>query len=118
MSQRPARPHLHAGWGRCHLNGGQPMPRRPTTTQRGYGTAHQKARAHALRTATPTQPCTRCARPLGTLDPALLHLDHSPDRTHYLGLAHAHCNTSAGAKARHRRHPPTQPKPTKRSRNW
>ncbi len=106
-------------FGVAALNGGKPMPRpHLTTTQRGYGTAHQRAKADALRVAYPTQPCTRCARPLGTLDPSQVHLDHAPDRTHYLGLAHAHCNTSAGAKARHARPTLATNKPTKRSRNW
>ena len=31
-------------------------------------------------------------------NPRALHLDHTDDRTRYRGLAHAHCNTTAGAR--------------------
>jgi hypothetical protein len=40
-------------------------------------------------------PCTRCQYPV-TRD-QLWHLDHSEDRSGYLGVAHARCNLQAGA---------------------
>lgn len=96
------------------------MPRRgPTTTQRGYGGQHQAARAWALSHYQQGQPCTRCGQAMWETDPRSLHLDHSDDRTHYLGLAHPTCNTRAGqAKAMRGRQPIDQQTETKRSRNW
>src|SRR5262245_60679877 len=41
------------------------------------------------------KPCVRCGRPLRRGD--AVDLDHRDDGRGYLGLAHAHCNRSAGA---------------------
>lgn len=63
-----------------------------------YDYAHVKARKAWAARHDPADPCTRCGHPLGAMGPGL-HLDHSPDRTYYLGFAHARCNVRAGAKA-------------------
>lgn len=65
------------------------------TTRRGYGTAHQRARRNALAAFQPGDPCTRCGLPMWKRTG--LELDHTDDRTGYLGLAHATCNRRAGA---------------------
>lgn len=65
---------------------------------RGYDKHHRAVRAAYQRTHHPANPCTRCHLPLGPWGPRL-HLDHNNTRTGYLGMAHAHCNSSAGATA-------------------
>lgn len=64
---------------------------RGTTTQRGYGHGHRKTRA-ALEAAVASgnTRCARCGRPIKPGQP--WDLDHTPDRTGYLGASHAHCN--------------------------
>lgn len=87
------------------------------TTMAGYGGAHQKARAQAIRDMVDGQLCTRCHQPMFRSEIKSLHLDHSDDRSGYLGLAHQACNTRAGqAKSMlGRRRLPAQ---THRSRQW
>lgn len=68
-----------------------------STTARGYGSDHAKARKAAAATHQPTDPCTRCGKPLGPMGP-WLHYDHNAQRTGYLGFAHSSCNRQAGAK--------------------
>jgi hypothetical protein len=63
---------------------------RGTTTQRGYGTSHQRARRQHAAAFRPGQPCARCGRPIATLEQA--DLGHNDDRTGYNGLEHAACN--------------------------
>jgi hypothetical protein len=71
-----------------------------------YGSAHAKARKAAAARHSPADPCTRCGHALGPMGPGL-HLDHSDDRSYYLGFAHGspcptcrvRCNVRAGAKA-------------------
>ena len=66
-----------------------------STTARGYGWAHQKARKAALPYAVGSA-CTRCG---GVIESTVgIHYDHSDDRTYYLGWAHASCNVKAGAR--------------------
>ena len=70
-----------------------PAHQRGTTTQRGYGTQHQKARATALAARQPGDTCWRCGEPLGADDTALA-LDHNDNnRALYNGLTHAQCNS-------------------------
>jgi hypothetical protein len=72
----------------------------PTTTARGYGSQHQAERAKWKRIIDRSGwPCARCPRRIQPGDD--WHLDHDEDRDSYLGPSHAHCNTSAGGKARH-----------------
>ena len=59
-----------------------------------YGAQHRALR-QALLPLAPGSPCTRCGRTLTVDD--LVDLDHTDDRTGYLGWAHASCNRRAGA---------------------
>ena len=75
----------------------------PTTSQRGYGNEHQKARARLLAALArnPGQPCRRCGQPMWpwqNLDAG--HPDWAPARTRQPpdALEHAHCNRVAGAR--------------------
>ena len=68
-----------------------------STSDRGYGTAHAKARAAAAARHNPADPCVRCGKRLGPMGP-WLHYDHNAARTGYLGFSHASCNVKAGAK--------------------
>ena len=65
------------------------------TTAGGWGWAHQKLRKALLPQAY-GQPCARCGLPM--LRGQELHLDHSDDRTGWLGFSHAKCNLRAAAK--------------------
>ena len=84
----------------------------PNTTERGYGSDHQRTRKALLAEAY-GQPCHHCGRPM--LPGQALDLDHTADRSAYRGFAHAHCNRSEGGKrgnAKRRR------RPLKTSRRW
>lgn len=70
------------------------------TTQRGYGRAHQKARADAIDDLHDGDPCARCGGPMYRAEARALDLDHADDRDTYRGLAHAHCNRKAGQASR------------------
>jgi hypothetical protein len=74
------------------------LPRK--TTERGYGSEHQKARRAALAELVPGEPCPFCGQPM--LACMKLDFDHStplvfggdgPRR-----LAHASCNRRAGVR--------------------
>ncbi len=90
-----------------------------TTTERGYGYAHQQARVQALAELEQEdgQPCARCGQPMWHNDAHHLDLDHTSDRAGYRGLAHRSCNRRAGqaqsVRARARR-----TATTRASRNW
>lgn len=70
----------------------------------GYGRNHKRLRRiWAQRIANNWQPpCSRCGAPILPGEP--WDLDHTDDRTGYLGPAHAHCNRSAGAAKKTRIH--------------
>lgn len=90
---------------------------RGTTTQRGYGRAHQDARKAALRDLADGTLCGRCGQPM--YRGQRLDLDHTEDRTGYRGLAHRGCNRRAGqAKATRQRAAQPKRQPAPRSRNW
>jgi hypothetical protein len=59
-----------------------------------YGAAHQKLRAETKASAYGT-PCARCGRPMQPGQ--AIDLDHTDDRTGYLGWSHRACNRRAGA---------------------
>src|SRR6266851_3395817 len=76
-------------------------PRR-STADRGYGPAHQAARAAAIRAYQPGQPCADPGCQLGGQlwgDPRYFDLGHIPGtgKTAYRGLEHRRCNRSTGA---------------------
>jgi hypothetical protein len=61
------------------------------TTQRGYGTAHQRERKRWAREVEKgVVACARCGRPIAPGTP--WDLDHLPDRSGYLGPSHRRCN--------------------------
>jgi DNA-directed RNA polymerase subunit RPC12/RpoP len=70
--------------------------RKRSTSARGYGYEHQKARREFLAAFEVGDPCVRCDDPI--LDITDVHLDHADDRSTYLGLAHSWCNVAAGAR--------------------
>ena len=92
----PSCPTLTAG-SRCSPHTRARDRARGTSTQRGYGHTHQQARATALTTYHPTDPCPRCHLPLGD-DPTMLDLMHTEDRQGYLGLGHAPCNRTTARR--------------------
>jgi hypothetical protein len=67
-----------------------------SSTARGYGTAHMKARGELLARFTPGDPCCLCHRPMWTAKG--LHADHIPGTDQYRGLAHPRCNIRDGAR--------------------
>lgn len=56
----------------------------------------RRKRALADLARRPGQPCARCGRPMFVTQ--LLDLDHTDDRTGYLGLSHRSCNRRAGQR--------------------
>jgi ribosomal protein L44E len=66
---------------------------RGTRQQRGYDAAHDRLRARwARKVATGKVNCARCKKRISPLE--AWHLDHTDDRTGYLGPSHALCNVS------------------------
>lgn len=86
------------------------MPRvNGTTTARGYGAAHQRARRQALEhlRANPGHPCWRCGAPLHYDDRAHIDLGHDDnDRTQYRGLECATCNRATSTRKNQGQRPP------------
>lgn len=74
---------------------------RGTTTQRGYGATHQRARQQIKPAVEAGQvTCARCFKPIAPGEP--WQLDHQDeDRTKYLGPSHKLCNLSAAGKRSH-----------------
>lgn len=83
----------------------QRWARKGTTTQRGYGYGHVKILEAALARWRPGDLCAWCGQPMerrwmvnrAGKRVSAIHLGHTADRSGYLGLMHAHCNTSEGA---------------------
>jgi hypothetical protein len=66
---------------------------RGTRQERGYNVAHERLRAKwSRKVATGLVACARCAERISPLEP--WHLDHTDDRTGYLGPSHVACNVS------------------------
>lgn len=69
---------------------------RPSTAERGYGSDHQRRReAWQLLVERGNVACSRCGRPI--LPGQEWDLDHTDDRTGYLGPSHAACNRATKA---------------------
>ena len=87
--------------GRCPAHKRERQRELGTTTQRGYGSKHQKLRAEWKPKVEAGQvTCARCRLPI--LVGQLWHLDHDDnDRSKYIGPAHKFCNLSAAGKAAH-----------------
>lgn len=74
--------------------------RRGTRQQRGYTSQHDRLRARwKPRVEQGQVDCARCNQRIHLGQ--LWHLDHTDDRTGYLGPSHQACNTSAGGRAAH-----------------
>lgn len=74
-----------------------------TTTQRGLGYAHQKARAQAVIALKDGTPCPRCGQPMWRNQARYLDLDHIIPRSMGGGdgpkvLTHRRCNRRAGQR--------------------
>jgi hypothetical protein len=75
---------------------GRPSSRCPlhaayTTAQRGYGTDHTRLRKQTqILINKGGINCARCGQPIKNNEP--WHLDHTDDRTGYLGASHTVCN--------------------------
>jgi hypothetical protein len=73
---------------------------RGTREQRGYGPAHHAERRRWAAKIAAREPvtCVRCGEPI--VSGQLWQLDHTDDRTGYLGPSHQSCNIAAGNRAR------------------
>ena len=68
-----------------------------TRGARDYGAAHQAVRErYKALVASGQATCARCGRPIAK--GAAFDLDHSDDRTGYLGVSHPGCNRRHGAR--------------------
>lgn len=73
------------------------MPRKGTTTEKGYGSSHQRLRARwTPKVKAGLVDCARCHQPINPDQP--WQLGHTDDRTGYQGPEHTHCNLSAGGR--------------------
>lgn len=70
--------------------------------ERGYDGAHSRARRDAIAAWEDGDPCARCAAPMYHGEP--VDLDHTDDRTGYLGLSHRACNRSSTGRLLQARH--------------
>lgn len=96
----PGCPTLTAA-GRCQPHERQADQARGTRQQRGYTNQHDRLRKHwAPLVATGNVRCARCDEPIAPDEPWAL--DHTEDRTGYLGPSHKVCNDRAGGRAAHR----------------
>jgi len=99
--------------------------KRPSAVARGYTRDHMKRRAlWAVRVEAGEVCCARCG---GWIRPGSdWHLDHSDDRTQYLGPSHRRCNLRAAALKANRRRKArrveipagTYQEPSRKSRVW
>jgi hypothetical protein len=80
-----------------------------STVARGYGQEHRRRR-EALRRLVEmgAAVCSRCG--LGITPGTPWDLDHTPDRTGYLGPAHRRCNRAAGARVANSRRARRRPR--------
>ncbi|PKY73567.1 hypothetical protein CYJ19_02035 [Winkia neuii] len=79
----------------CTTHAHQYEARRGTTTDRGYGSKHQRLRNKLKAQVEQGKAiCPRCNKPIKASE--AFDLGHKDDRRFYNGLEHAHCNRSAG----------------------
>ena len=94
-----------------------------TTTQRGYGYAHQQLVRAARAAYVAGQPCARCGKPIWPAQPVDLGHADGTAKQQYAGLEHRSCNRAAGARLKNRRAraqrvPSWQPAAWQPSREW
>lgn len=71
------------------------MPRPGPRSERGYDSDHESAR-RALLPFAYGSPCPLCGQVMELGQP--LDLDHTDDRSGYVGMAHARCNRRKGGR--------------------
>lgn len=99
VCSEPGCPEVHVAR-RCPAHARQVEQARGSRHQRGYGSQHQQERKRWERTVQLGQvDCARCGQRIRLGQE--WHLDHTDDRTGYLGPSHAGCNASAGGRAAH-----------------
>lgn len=93
---------IPAGTRHCPAHAREHERKRGSRQQRGYDAAHDRLRARwqARLDAGEVVWCARCGSRIESADPWAL--DHTDDRTGYLGPSHAACNNRAGGQAAHR----------------
>ena len=69
----------------------------PSATRRGYGVEHRR-RVAAEREQQYGKPCVRCGYPM--VRGQVIQLDHTDDRSGYLGWSHQRCNVAASNRRR------------------
>ena len=85
----------------CEQHAREADKARGSREQRGYGTAHQRERAAAIRALSQGPlTCWRCGQPIYRASD--LHIGHDGNRR-TMGPEHAACNLSAAGRARHGR---------------
>jgi hypothetical protein len=73
-----------------------------STTARGYGIEHKRLRDKWRKVVEAGEAtCSRCGRWIAP--GSSWHLDHSDDRSGYIGASHARCNVGAANKRRARK---------------
>jgi hypothetical protein len=95
----PKCPALLDRAGKCLAHRRQAEQARGSTTERGYGAAHQALRAQwKFKVDTGTVPCARCGKTIRADDAWDLGHDDS-NRNKYAGPEHANeCNRAAGGR--------------------
>lgn len=84
----------------CPTHAAQHERARGTRQQRGYTSEHDRLRARWKSKVERCEvKCARCDQLILPLEQWAL--DHTDDRTGYLGPSHKRCNDSAGGKAAH-----------------
>jgi hypothetical protein len=74
----------------------------PTNSERGYGAAHQRLRAQVAQVVEAgAAVCARCGGWIAAGEP--WDLDHTEDRTGYLGASHRACNRATSGRLKVRR---------------
>lgn len=89
-------------WAPCIKQRSGKTPKAATETERGYGKAHAKAREKARAEWQDGDPCARCGGAMRYGTP--VDLDHTDDRTGYLGLSHSSCNRSTTGRLQDVKH--------------
>ena len=102
-SERVCRPCARLAKAMCPIRPPKVKPtlertKRPSNRERGYGSEHARTRREFVARHEAGDPCARCGEGMWE-DVSLLDLDHTDDRTGYLGLSHRCCNRTYGKRS-------------------